>query len=271
MPSLELDGVCKRFGALVVTDDVTLAVEPGETLGILGPNGAGKTTLFNLVSGDLRPDAGRIVFEGRDIGRLPPHQRCRLGIGRSYQVPQPFGHMSVFENLVAAACFGACEAEEAAWETAHEVLVQTGLLRHANKAAGGLTLLDRKRLELARALATRPRLLLLDEIAGGLTEHEARALVEELARIKAAGVTMIWIEHVVHALLAIADRLFVLDAGRRLAEGEPREVMASPEVRRVYMGIDAEEAGTGLRPVPVLADALNTGTGRRPVPFRGAR
>jgi branched-chain amino acid transport system ATP-binding protein len=148
--------------------------------------------------------------------------------------------MTVFENLVAAACFGGGEAEGAAWETAFEVLGQTGLLRHANKPAGGLGLLDRKRLELARALATRPRLLLLDEIAGGLTDHEAGALVDELRRIRAAGVTMIWIEHVVHALLAIADRLFVLDAGRRLAEGAPHEVMAAAEVRRVYMGMDVE-------------------------------
>lgn len=237
MPLLALHDVSKSYGALKVTDGISLAVEPGETLGILGPNGAGKTTLFNLVSGDVRVDAGRIEFDGRDITRLAPHQRCHLGIGRSYQVPQPFGAMSVFENLVTAACFGARQSEREAWATAREVLEHTGLLAHANKPAGGLTLLNRKRLELARALATRPRLLLLDEIAGGLTEHEARQLVDELARIKAQGVTMIWIEHVVHALLAIADRLFVVNFGCKLAEGEPRAVMDDPEVRRVYMGI----------------------------------
>jgi len=237
MPLLALHDVCKSYGALKVTDGISLAVEPGETLGILGPNGAGKTTLFNLVSGDVKVDAGRIEFDGRDIARLAPHQRCHLGIGRSYQVPQPFGAMSVFENLVTAACFGARQSEREAWATAREVLQHTGLLAHANKPAGGLTLLNRKRLELARALATRPRLLLLDEIAGGLTEHEARQLVDELARIKAQGVTMIWIEHVVHALLAIADRLFVVNFGCKLAEGEPRAVMDDPEVRRVYMGI----------------------------------
>lgn len=237
MPLLALHDVSKSYGALKVTDGISLAVEPGETLGILGPNGAGKTTLFNLVSGDVKVDAGRIEFDGRDITRLAPHQRCHLGIGRSYQVPQPFGAMSVFENLVTAACFGARQSEREAWATAREVLEHTGLLAHANKPAGGLTLLNRKRLELARALATRPRLLLLDEIAGGLTEHEARQLVDELARIKAQGVTMIWIEHVVHALLAIADRLFVVNFGCKLAEGEPRAVMDDPEVRRVYMGI----------------------------------
>ncbi len=239
MPLLALHGVHKSFGAVKVTDGISLAVEPGETLGILGPNGAGKTTLFNLISGDLRADGGRIEYEGRDVGALPPHQRCRGGIGRSYQVPQPFGAMSVFENLVTAACFGGGQREREAWATAVEVLEQTGLAPHANRPAGGLTLLNRKRLELARALATRPKLLLLDEIAGGLTEPEAKQLVEELKRIKARGVTMIWIEHVVHALLAIADRLFVINFGQKLAEGEPRAVMANPEVRRVYMGMEA--------------------------------
>ena len=239
MPLLALASVGKSYGALQVIADVSLTVVEGETLGILGPNGAGKTTLFNLISGDVRCDRGTVRFAGRDITTARPHQRCRLGIGRSYQVPQPFGHMTVFENLVTAACFGAGQPEREAWETAHGVLRQTGLMAHANRPAGALTLLDRKRLELARALATRPKLLLLDEIAGGLTEHEAAQLVEELARIKAAGMTMIWIEHVVHALLAIADRLFVINFGTKLAEGEPRAVMADAEVRRVYMGLEA--------------------------------
>lgn len=238
MPLLVLHQVCKSYGALKVTDGISLSVEAGQTLGILGPNGAGKTTLFNLISGDAGLDSGRIEYEGRDISRLKPHQRCRAGIGRSYQVPQPFGHMTVFENLVTAAVFGAGLTERAAWARAAEVLAQTGLTPHANRLAGSLTLLNRKRLELARALATNPKLLLLDEIAGGLTEHEARTLVEELARIKAQGVTMVWIEHVVHALLAVADRLLVINFGRTLADGPPQQVMADPEVRRVYMGIE---------------------------------
>jgi branched-chain amino acid transport system ATP-binding protein len=239
MALLALHGVRKSYGALKVTDDISLAVQAGETLGILGPNGAGKTTLFNLISGDVRADAGRVEYDGRDVTALPPHQRCRAGIGRSYQVPQPFGHMTVFENLVTAACFGGRQTEREAWTTAVQVLEQTGLAPQANRLAGGLTLLNRKRLELARALATRPKLLLLDEIAGGLTEPEARLLVAELKRIKAQGVTMIWIEHVVHALLAIADRLFVINFGQQLAEGEPQAVMANPDVRRVYMGMEA--------------------------------
>ena len=239
MALLALRGVSKSYGALKVTDDVSLAVQAGETLGILGPNGAGKTTLFNLISGDVRCDSGRIDYDGHELTALKPHQRCRAGIGRSYQVPQPFGHMTVFENLVTAASFGGGQREHEAWETAHDVLTHTGLLSQANRPAGALTLLNRKRLELARALATRPKLLLLDEIAGGLTEHEAKQLVEELQRIKARGMTMIWIEHVVHALLALADRLFVINFGQALAEGEPRAVMENPAVRRVYMGMEA--------------------------------
>ncbi|NDY90352.1 ABC transporter ATP-binding protein [Ideonella livida] len=238
-PLLRLHAVGKRYGALVVTDQISLDVRRGETLGILGPNGAGKTTLFNLISGDVKADTGRVEYAGRDITTLAPHQRCRAGIGRSYQVPQPFGHMTVFENLVTAACFGGGQPEAQAWDTAVDVLAKTGLSPHANAPAGGLTLLNRKRLELARALATQPDLLLLDEIAGGLTEHEARELVDELRRIKAQGVTMVWIEHVVHALLSIADRLFVINFGAKLAEGEPQAVMNNPDVRRVYMGMEA--------------------------------
>lgn len=239
MALLTLHGVSKSYGAVKVTNDISLAVEAGETLGILGPNGAGKTTLFNLISGDVRCDAGRVEYDGRDVTRLAPHRRCRSGIGRSYQVPQPFGAMTVFENLVTAACFGGGESERAAWKTARAVLEQTGLTAQANRPAASLRLLDRKRLELARALATKPKLLLLDEIAGGLTEHEAKELVGELARIKASGVTMVWIEHVVHALLALADRLFVINFGAKLAEGEPQSVMKDPEVQRVYMGLEA--------------------------------
>ena len=238
MSLLALLAVSKSYGALKVTDNISLSVTQGETLGILGPNGAGKTTLFNLISGDTKVDAGRVVFKGDDMTAVPPHLRCRSGIGRSYQVPQPFSNMSVFENLVTAACFGGRETETQAWETAFEVLQQTGLIAFANQAAGSLTLLNRKRLELARALATRPELLLLDEIAGGLTEHEAQELVEELKRIKNTGVTMIWIEHVVHALLSVADRLFVVNFGQELAQGLPHEVMNDPEVKRVYMGME---------------------------------
>lgn len=238
MVLLTLHGVSKSYGALKVTDNINLSVAEGETLGILGPNGAGKTTLFNLISGDTRVDQGWVEYGGKDISRLLPHQRCHAGIGRSYQVPQPFGNMSVFENLITAACFGGQQPEREAWRTAEKILEQTGLQRFANVPAGGLTLLNRKRLELARALATQPKLLLLDEIAGGLTEPEAQELVAELRRIKSQGVAMIWIEHVVHAMLAIADRLLVINFGQRLAEGRPEAVMNDPEVQRIYLGLE---------------------------------
>ena len=238
-PLLAIEKVSKSFGALRVLDGISFSLAQGETLGILGPNGAGKTTLFNLISGDLRADAGRIVLGGRDLTRQAPHRRCRLGIGRSYQIPQPWGAMTVFENLVAAASFGAGKPEAATYARAVEILRETGLLPQANLPAAALRLLDRKRLELARALATEPRLLLLDEIAAGLTAGEAALLVAELRRIKAQGVTMIWIEHVVHALLAVADRMLVISQGRPLAEGAPQAVINDPEVKRVYLGIEA--------------------------------
>ena len=238
MALLALKNVSKSYGALKVTDNVSLSVTEGEVLGILGPNGAGKTTLFNLISGDVKTDAGDVEYNGQRINALAPFERCHIGIGRSYQVPQPFGNLSVFENLVTAACFGAQVSEKDAWDIAWDVLQKTGLTRYANDPAGGLTLLNRKRLELARALATRPKLLLLDEIAGGLTEHEAQELVEELRRIKQEGVTMIWIEHVVHALLSIADRLHVINFGKTLCAGDPHQVMQDAEVRRVYMGLE---------------------------------
>ena len=242
MALLQLQSVSKSYGALQVIQDVSFSVEEGQTLGILGPNGAGKTTLFNLISGDVACDSGQVIYAGRDITLEPAHQRCRSGIGRSYQVPQPFSNMTVFENLVTAACFGGGQTERAAWETAYQVLALTGLLKQANDPAGSLTLLNRKRLELARALATSPKLLLLDEIAGGLTVHEAHELLDELQRIKASGVTMIWIEHVVHALLSIADRLLVINFGTLLAQGSPHDVMNDPQVQRVYMGLEVVPA-----------------------------
>ena len=236
---LSFANVSKSFGALRVTDDLSFEVSKGEALGILGPNGAGKTTVFNLITGGLAPDGGQIAFNGQDIARLAPHKRCRAGIGRSYQVALPFEGMTVFENVLVGAMYGGkVRSTNEANDRCVELLDRTGLLDKANRIAGSLTLLDLKRLELARALATKPELLLLDEIAGGLTEAEAHALVELVNDIRAQGVTIVWIEHVVHALLAVASRLLVINFGAKLAEGDPREVMASPEVRRVYMGID---------------------------------
>lgn len=240
-PLLSVQAVSKRYGALTVTDSLTLAVPEGQALGIIGPNGAGKTTLLNLIGGDVRPDSGRIEFDGVDISQMRPSQRCRAGIGRSYQIPHPFGGMTVFENVLVGATFGAGQSEAQARPHALAVLERTGLMHRADTLAGSLSLLDRKRLELARALATRPRLLLLDEIGGGLTEHEVHELIETIRAIRAEGVTIVWIEHIVHALLAVVDRLVAIDFGRLLADGEPHAVMAAPAVRDIYLGIDADE------------------------------
>ena len=239
-PILRFDRISKRFGAVVVADAIDLALAEGEALGIIGPNGAGKTTLFGIASGTLAPDAGRVLFAGVDITHLAPDRRCRMGIARSFQIPQPFSGMTVFENLVVAAAFGAGRREREVYSRCVEWLDQCGLAAKANRLAGTLTLLDRKRLELARALATQPRVLLLDEVAGGLTEHECVALVDLIRDIRRSGVSIIWIEHVVHALLAIIDRLLVLHGGKFIAEGDPRTVIRSPQVAEIYLGIDAD-------------------------------
>ena len=239
-PILTLETVSKRFGAIVVADGVDLALQEGEALGIIGPNGAGKTTLFSIATGTIPPDSGRVLFAGEDITRLSPEHRCRKGLARSFQVPQPFSGMTVFENVVVAAAFGSNEREAAVYHRCAELLRRCGLADKANKRAGGLTLLDRKRLELARALATKPRVLLLDEVAGGLTEPECVVLIALIKDVRASGVSIIWIEHIVHALLAVVGRLMVLHGGKFIAEGDPRTVIKSPQVAEIYMGIAAD-------------------------------
>lgn len=236
-PLLQLSEVSRFFGALKAVDDVSVTVGRGEALGIIGPNGAGKTTLFNLITGDVSSSRGQIVFDGADITALPPHARSRLGIGRSYQIPHPFATMSVFENLLVGCIFGGGAAERQSYKRCSDVLKITGLYEKANAKARSLTLLQRKRLEMARALAMQPKLLLLDEIAGGLTEHECAELIETIKDIHSRGTTIVWIEHIVHALISVAGRLIVMDYGQILAEGEPRAVMGDFRVREVYMGM----------------------------------
>jgi len=233
---LELDDISKRFGQLQVADAISFGVTEGEALGIVGPNGAGKTTLFSLIGGALRPDRGRVRLLGKDITGASPQARCAAGIARTHQVPRPFGRLTVFENVLVGACFATPRSEKDAVDLCGAVLERTGLLRHADKLAGALPLLDRKRLELARALATQPRVLLLDEIAGGLTEGECAVLVDMIRAIAVSGVAILWIEHIVHALLAVVTRLVVLNFGQVVAEGEPRAVMASRGVREIYLG-----------------------------------
>ena len=215
-------------------------VAEGEAVGILGPNGAGKTSLFNLITGSLKADAGRITFAGTDITGTSAAARCKRGISRSFQIPQPFAGLTVFENALVGAMQGAGLQSREAEAHALTVLEQTGLLSKANTRAGVLSLLERKRLELARALAARPKLLLLDEIAGGLTDAECVELIDTIKALHNKGTTIIWIEHVVHALLAVVERLVVIDFGKKIAEGAPKAIMGSPEVREIYLGIDAD-------------------------------
>lgn len=240
VPLLELRNVSKSYGALVVTDALDLAVASGEALGVIGPNGAGKTTMFNLITGTSTPNSGTVIYKDQDITGFPATKRCHLGITRSFQIPQPFSGMTVFENMLVGASFGARLGKSEAEDSCAAALDLTGLWQKANVRAGALTLLERKRLELARSLAAKPDLLLLDEIAGGLTEGECRQLVQSIQQIRSSGVTIIWIEHVVHALLAVVDRLMVIDFGRKIADGDPQQTMESDMVREIYIGIDAD-------------------------------
>lgn len=253
MALLELDTVSKRFGQVVVAEKVSLALEAGALVGVVGPNGAGKTTLFGIVSGDVRPDSGRVVFAGRVVNRLDAAARCRLGIGRTYQVPRPFGGMTVYENVLLAAQQGGGLRRHESFDAAAAALERTHLAAAANRPAGALGLLQRKRLEMARALATSPQLLLLDEVAGGLTDPEVAELTGIVESVRAEGVAVVWIEHVVRALVACVDRLVCLAGGGIVADGDPHTVLADPAVREVYLGSDVGASATGSSDVGASA------------------
>lgn len=233
---LELKGISKSFGGVKVIDDLSVSLFKGEALGVVGPNGAGKTTMLNLIMGAHRIDAGEILFEGRNLRNLPRYELPRHGIGRTYQVPRPFEGLTVFENVLVGATHGRGAAERNSYDCAVQALERAGIIDLANKVAGSLTLLNRKRLELARALAVEPRVLLLDEIAGGLTDAEVEVLIETIRGLRDEGVSIIWIEHIVHALLAVVDRLVAIDFGKKLCEGDPQDVICDPSVQQCYMG-----------------------------------
>lgn len=239
MQLLRIDKLSKSFGAIKVADGIDLTVAEGEALGIIGPNGAGKTSLFNLIAGALHPDNGRVHFLGKDITSLSMESRCRAGIGRTFQIPRPFSKMTVLENCLVAATAGGRTRESQSYHRCAEILEQMRLLRKANVLAGSLPLLERKALEVARALSSSPRLLLLDEIAGGLTDAEASELVKMIRQVHQRGTAILWIEHIVHALLAVTTRLIVINFGAKVMEGDPAEVMESPIVKRIYMGMEA--------------------------------
>ena len=243
---LAAEGINVRFGRLQVLVDIDLTVYRGELLGIIGPNGPGKSTLLSVLGGTTSPQDGKILLDGVDITAKRSSWRSRRGIATSYQIPRPFLKMTVFENALVAARFAGNLRGREAQESAAEAISLANLEQHANLQASELRLLDRKRLEVARALASRPRLLLLDEIAGGLTESEVPELLALVRGVLDAGVTVVWIEHVVHALLSVATRMVCLTYGSVLAEGDPHDVMASPAVRQVYLGIEPDDDVLGL-------------------------
>jgi branched-chain amino acid transport system ATP-binding protein len=229
-------GVRKRFGALVVLDGVDFSVGADEAVGIVGPNGAGKTTLLSLFAGALRPDAGSVRFAGEDVTAAGAAARCRLGIARAHQIPRPVGGMTVFENVLVGAAAGGGNRKKEAYRRVADVLEVCELTALANRPAESLGLLHRKRLELARALATEPRVLLLDEIGAGLTDEEAAALVATVRQLRAEGIAIVWIEHIVHVLVQAVERLVAMDAGRVIAEGDPEAVMKDVAVIDAYLG-----------------------------------
>jgi branched-chain amino acid transport system ATP-binding protein len=219
-----------------VLEGVNFSVGASEAVGIVGPNGAGKTTLLNALAGSVAPQSGKVYLLGEDVTRLRPERRCRLGIGRAFQIPRPFGGMTVLENVLVGAAYGAQLPKAERYARCIEVLELCGLTGLANRHAESLGLLDRKRLELARALATDPKVLLLDEIGGGLTDAEADELVDTINALREHEVSLVWIEHIVHVLLRVVDRLVAMDAGRVIADGDPQEVLRNADVVDAYLG-----------------------------------
>lgn len=231
----------KSFGKLVAVDGLSFEVREEEILGMMGPNGAGKTTVFNLLTGMFRPDAGTIIFRGHDITHESASQRCRKGIGRTFQIPRPFDKMTVFENLLVGAVHGGGLSEKRARGELSDILDLTGLFSMKDRLAGGLPLLDRKRLEIGRALATQPNLVLLDEVAGGLAEGEAEQVLKIVRQVQKKGITIVWIEHILAMMSEGVDRLLVISEGRWLNCGNPNEVMGSKEVLQSYLGTEDNE------------------------------
>lgn len=230
----------RSFGSLVAVNDLSFEVRKGEILGIIGPNGSGKTTVFNLLTGILKPDKGSILLDGRDITSLSAAKRCQTGIGRTYQIPRPFTKMTVLENLMVPAVHGGGLSEKKAKGKSDEILKLISMTKVRNDFAGSLSLLDRKRLELGRALATQPSIILIDEVAGGLTEKEVEQLLCIVKEIQQQGITIIWIEHIMMMMSDGADRVLCIAEGKRMQCGDPAEVMCSDAVLECYLGEDED-------------------------------
>lgn len=237
---LRFTNVTAGYGRVRILQDLSFDVAQGEVFGVIGPNGCGKTTMFNALIGLIVPTQGEIFFDGHNITKMSANARCRLGLGRTYQVPRPFEDMSVFENVLVAAVHGAGLSERAARAKCVDALELTGLHAKRNVRSGELTLLDRKRLEIARALGTQPKLLLLDEVAAGLTEGEVQDVMQMVSDLKSSGFTIIWIEHVIQTMVNSTSRLMCMSEGTNLLIGDPREVMNSKQVEDVYLGVEEE-------------------------------
>lgn len=234
---LEVSGLSKRFGGVQAVEDLSFRVEPGEILALIGPNGAGKSTVFNLISGVHAPDSGRILFAGADITGKPPYEIAHCGIARAHQVVQPLSELSVLDNCLVGACYGRDDLPLAAGRAVvREIAALIGLTAQLGVPAGQLTTAGKKRLELARALCGRPRLLLLDEVLAGLNPTEVDRMVDVILRIRAGGVSILMVEHVMRAIMQVSDRIVVLNLGRYLAQGSPQEIANHPAVVEAYLG-----------------------------------
>jgi len=235
---LQVEKLCKSFGGLLALSDLDLTIEEGEILGLIGPNGSGKTTFFNLLSGLIKPDKGEILLSGKDITGMKPHKICRAGIARTFQLVKPFTRMNPLENIMVGRAYGRERAvnREHAREEAEKILAFTGLIKKRVPKAGMLNLIDRKRLEIARALATRPKLLLLDEMMSGLNRAEIEDAMLFVREIRDSGIAVIVVEHVMKAVLGISDRVVVLNVGRKIAEGTPRDIAENQKVVEAYLG-----------------------------------
>ncbi|KPK25567.1 MAG: ABC transporter ATP-binding protein [Nitrospira bacterium SG8_3] len=239
-PLLKSHRLSKSFGKVRAVHNLDLDVNRGEVFGIIGPNGAGKTTLFNLITSEIRPDEGEVIFDGKDVTHDPTYKKCRMGIARTYQIPKPFLNMTVLENVLVGSIYGRGRGYTQSKQTCEEILDKTGLLPKRHVVAGSLPLFDRKRLELAKALSTGPTLLLVDEVAGGLTEPEVEEVLEIIDSVRKAGVTVMWVEHIIMAMQKGPDRLLVMDFGTELFCGTPEEAFKSEEVQRIYLGAEED-------------------------------